>query len=227
MRLLSFIAPLIAVASLASCSRIPDAPKPRPISENIEQAPSTDSPAAVLVKPESPSYPASSPSISRKTINGIAFEGVTFDSRSHRLAVVDQPGGPGSTYATAAAVAKSKNALLAINAGFFTPEGAPLGLVVSGGETSGAWNSASSLGNGIFRENASGTLSVTRRSSRASVSSSRDLIQAGPLLLENGKPISGLDTGKSALRSIVLTDGRSRWWIGKTSSCTLAALGQA
>ena len=230
MRLQSFIIPLVATV-FASCTPTTDQPRQRNTPLNTKtitaDLPSADLSAETPTKPETPSYPTTAPLISRKVINGIEFEGVSFDSRSHRLAVIDQPGGPGSTYDSSAAVAKSKNALLAINAGFFTPEGTPLGLVVSGGKTSGGWNSASSLGNGIFRESNGGALSITRRSSRSSVSSSHELIQAGPLLLENGKPITGLDSGKSALRSIILTDGNSRWWIGKTSSCTLAALGKA
>ena len=36
-----------------------------------------------------------------------------------------------------------------------------------------------------------------------------------------------MNNSKTALRSILLTDGGTRWWIGKTSPCTLAALGSA
>ena len=156
-------------------------------------------------------------------IRGIYFEGVSFDARSHRLLVIDQPGGPGSSFGTSQDVVR----LLAINAGFFTPEGKPLGLVISMGNRAGAWNSASSLGSGIFAESPSGQLSLSRRTSPAAFSGARELIQAGPLLIENGSKIGGLDAGKSAVRSILITDGGSRWWIGKTSSCTLAALGEA
>lgn len=168
-----------------------------------------------------------SPAISRKIISGIEFEGVAFDSHTHRLAVVDQPDGPGSRFATAAEAAGSRGALFAINAGFFTPEGHPLGLVVSDGKSAGSWNSASSLGSGIFKESSAGVASISRRGSRAATADAFQLIQAGPLLLENGNRISGLDNEKSALRSIILSDGGSRWWIGKTSSCTLAALGNS
>jgi exopolysaccharide biosynthesis protein len=114
-----------------------------------------------------------------------------------------------------------------MNAGFFTPEGKPLGLVVSNGARSGAWNSASSLGSGVFAESSSGGLSITRRSSPSAFSGARELVQAGPLLVENGERVGGLDRGKSAVRSILISDGGSRWWIGKTSSCTLAALSEA
>lgn len=174
-----------------------------------------------------PTTPVSQPRLSRKTIRGISFEGVSFDSRTHRLRVIDQPLGPGSSFDSSQSVAVIHKALLAINAGFFTPEGKPLGLVVSGGQSSGAWNSASSLGSGIFAENASGGLSIFRRGNRSAASGASELIQAGPLLLENGNTIGGLDAHKPAVRSIVLTDGGSRWWIGIASSCSLADLGAA
>lgn len=219
--------PTMVISLVVSCSPVTEPTQPN-IARSTKVSPAAvPTPFSAPEIPQAPSAPASSPRIVRKTINGIHFEGVGFDSRTHRLAVIDQAGGPGSTYPTSASLAKSKNSLLAINAGFFTPEGKPLGLVISGGETSGAWNSASSLGNGIFRETKSGRLSITRRNSRSSVNSSRELLQSGPLLLEDGRTISGLNNIKSAVRSIILSDGGSRWWIGRTSSCTLASLGKA
>ena len=177
--------------------------------------------------PQTPSSPAKLPALTRMFIRGIDFEGVSFDARSHRLLVIDQPNGLASSFGTSQGVARQHNALLALNASFFTPEGNPLGLVISKGDRAGAWNSVSSLGSGIFAESASGQLSISRRSSPAAFAGARELIQAGPLLVENGSAVSGLDAGKSAVRSILLTDGSTRWWIGKTSSCSLAALGEA
>ena len=184
-------------------------------------------PFAHSVPVPTPSSPLSAPYIVRKTIYSIDFEGVGFDARSHRLLVVDQLNGPGSAFNTARDLATSHSALVAINAGFFTPEGNPLGLVITNGRSFGTWNSASSLGSGIFAESSSGELSISRRGSASAFQSARELIQAGPLLIENGISIGGLDTEKTAVRSIILTDGGTRWWIGRTSLCTLSALGAA
>lgn len=184
----------------------------------------------IIVEPTQisvPSAPDSAPHFARKTIHGILFKGVAFDSRSHRLQVIDQPQGPGSVYGTARDVAVVHDALAAINAGFFTPEGKPLGLVITAGSRSGVWNSASSLGSGIFAESASGQLSISRRSLSDRFDGARELIQVGPLLMNNGKLITRLDQEKLAVRSILITDGNHRWWMGKTSLCTLAALGEA
>ena len=55
----------------------------------------------------------------------------------------------------------------------------------------------------------------------------RELLQAGPLLIENSQVVSGLDATKSSVRTFVLWDGGSRWWIGRASACTLQSLSQA
>ena len=216
---------LAALITLSGCHPAAPITSPRKAKSEAQPHVSAITPNPPLLV--SDSHPAEAPRLLRKEIAGIEFEGVSFDSRTHKLLVADQPDGPGSEFPTAADAARIRGALLAINAGFFTPEGKPLGILISNGKTAGAWNSASSLGNGIFSETSGGYTSISRRGSRSVMSDAKELLQAGPLLLENGNEINGLDGSKSALRSILLTDGDHRWWIGKTSSCTLAALGSA
>lgn len=179
--------------------------------------------------PAEPAEPLTPARIANRQISGITFEGISFDSRSHRLVVVDQQNGPGSRFADAAAAARSRNGMAAINAGFFTPEGDPLGLVISAGRSAGAWNNASSLGSGIWHESASGKPRISRREElgRGGVANSNELIQAGPILVENSRATSRLESTKSSVRTLVLWDGGTRWWIGRGSPSTLAALGQA
>ncbi|MEY3895758.1 MAG: hypothetical protein RLZZ214_1278 [Verrucomicrobiota bacterium] len=162
-------------------------------------------------------------------IAGITFEGVSFDSRDHRLVVADQANGPGSQYADAASAARAHGGVAAVNAGFFTPEGAPLGLVGAAGKFSGAWNSASSLGSGAWYETPSGAMAIARREKlgRGGAAAMRELIQAGPLLVENGSDVRGLEGNKPSIRMMILWDGGTRWWIGRGTPCTLAELGRA
>jgi len=162
-----------------------------------------------------------------KTLSNIQFQGVSFDSRSHTLKPIDQANGPGTQYFSARDCATKQQALLAINAGFFTPEGKPLGLVISNKKHSGSWNSSSSLGSGIYRIDSSGKASISRRTQASAVSNSKELLQAGPLLIENQNPITGLDLSKVAMRSILLHDGVNRWWIGIASPCSLADLSRS
>jgi len=172
---------------------------------------------------QAPLRPVEAPQVVTGTALGINFEGVTFDARSHRLMVVSQASGPGSTFADAAAACQSVGGLAAVNGGFFTPEGRPLGLVIANGEREGVWNSASSLGGGIWHANAGGS-AITRRDKlgRSAAAGMRDLLQAGPMLVEHGRAVMGLDEHKASARTIILWDGGNRWWVGRGSPATLA-----
>ncbi len=74
----------------------------------------------------------------RQSLDGIAIEAVRFDARTHRLRVADQPAGPASRWATAREAGLALGGLAAINGGFFTPEGTPLGRLVSDGTPVGS-----------------------------------------------------------------------------------------
>jgi len=181
--------------------------------------------ASALPVPEPTRSPRQTIQVTVANLSGISFEGVAFDGRNHRLVVVDQPSGPGSRYPDAKAAAASRQGLAAFNAGFFTPEGGLLGKIVSAGLPAGSWN-RSSLGSGIFQEDSAGRMTLTRRRGDAT-EGRRELLQAGPLLVEGGSTVPGLDAAKPAVRMLIAWDGGDRWWIGRSSSCTLAALGTA
>ncbi len=218
-----FVGCFLAVATVA-CR-----PMPAPIAPNVPKTaraekvePLVAPPAAVVERPAAPPAP---PRVRNREISSILFEGIAFDSRSYRLAVADQLGGPGSRFADAAAAAQSLGGLAAANAGFFTPEGAPLGRVVSQGRATGSWNTASSLGSGVWFETNDRQCRIARRG--AIPGNIRELIQAGPLLVENRRPVGGLDSTKSRVRTLVAWDGGTRWWLGRTTPCTLAGLAAA
>ncbi len=217
-----FLIPAIIAFPFAGC--VPDRPMPTPLpAAQVANVVPPPSPSPV------PSEPVTPPIVTVRTLSGITFEGIAFDSRDLQLVVADQPDGPGSLYADAMAAARARGGVAAINAGFFTPEGAPLGLVVSSGKSSGSWNSASSLGSGVWSRKASGSATISRREKlgRNGAMSMQELIQAGPLLVEHGRAVGGLEATKSSARSVILWDGGTRWWIGVGSPCTLATLGQA
>jgi hypothetical protein len=196
----------------------------KPLPENVSLVRA----AAVHEVPPVASPTPMPPQVMVREISGITFEGVAFDSRDHRLLVTDQADGPGSSFIDSAAAGRAVGGIAAVNAGFFTPEGEPLGLVVAAGKISGSWNTASSLGSGAWFESSSGKTAIARRGtiSRAEASAMRELIQAGPLLVENRRAVSGLEATKASVRMLILWDGATRWWIGRGSPCTLAALAQ-
>jgi hypothetical protein len=214
MRYLAAVPWLILISSCAPV-REPVSPPPEPV---VSEA-----------KPTALSLPLESARVTSREISGIVFEGVSFDSRSHRLVVADQAGGPGSRFPDATGAGRSHGGLAAVNAGFFIPEGEPLGLVIASGKQAGAWNSASSLGSGVWHEDSSGQSAISRRENlgRSGANAMRELLQAGPMLVENGRTVSGLDSIKSSVRTVILRDGGSRWWIGRASACTLAELAAA
>ena len=156
------------------------------------------------------------------TLSGISITAVTFDSRTLRLVIADQEGGPGSRWADAEAAAKELGGVAAVNAGFFTPEGKPLGLVVTGGKRAGSVNRASSLGAGMY---IGGNSPALRRREHGGGGS--EVLQSGPFLVENGRAISGLSTDSSTARTVIGWDGGSGWFIARTGGCSLAALGKA
>lgn len=210
-----------------------------PVIDGRNQTISGSSPQRAIVPPV-PKLPATAPAIeasaplqapmvTRKTVSGIMFEGVAFDARTHKLVVADQPGGPGTGFEGAADAARSRGGLAACNAGFFTPTGDPLRLVVSGGNRAGAWNSASSLGSGVWHTDTAGRMAITRRETlgRTAATSMTELLQSGPMLVRDGHLVSGLDAIKPSMRMLLLWDGGSRWWIGQATPCTLAALADA
>ncbi len=216
-----FVVILCPLFLLCHCVRLPPATIPPPPNE----------PRIAPLRPTA--APAAAPSATREpvhatngTYSGITIEGVAFDSRSERLVVVDQADGPGSRVANASAAARAMGGLAAVNAGFFTPTGDPLGLVVAGGKRSGAWNAASSLGSGIWHEDASGSSAISRRENlgRSAAFTMRELIQAGPMLIANGRAVAGLDSTKHRVRTFLLWDGGTRWWLGLASACSLAEL---
>jgi len=168
-----------------------------------------------------------SPKLFKVTHQNIDFHLFVFDKRSHRLIIADQAQGPGSVWSNTAAAARHHKGVAAINAGFFTPEGKPLGILISNGEKRGHLNS-SSLGSGLVYESSSG-LKISRRAQWSILRSKppKNLIQAGPMLLENKQQIKGLSTTNKRTRSFIAVDSQHLCCIAHASACSLAKLSQA
>lgn len=209
---------------LCQCARVQNAVTAPKATVALIEKPKPAIPSTTA--PPSPLEPARATS---GTFSGIMIEGVAFDSRSEHLVVVDQADGPGSQFADASAAGRAKGGLAAVNAGFFTPTGEPLGLVIAGGKRSGSWNAASSLGSGVWHETPAGKSAITRRGTlgRSAASTMRELIQAGPMLVSEGRAVSGLNSAKQSARTFLLWDGGTRWWLGRASACSLAQLAAA
>lgn len=155
---------------------------------------------------------------------GVTLTLLTFDRRSHHLAVLDNAAGPGTGATTAQSAARATEGIAAINAGFFTPEGAPLGLVIENGKPLGALN-RSSLGDGFYvHDPAAGSTALIRRRSWSTTTTPQHLLQSGPFLVERRTAVQGLSASPTRPRSFLLWDGHDGWAIGHARAASLAKL---
>jgi len=161
--------------------------------------------------------------------NGIILSLVSFDDRDFQLQVADQLNGPATHWRDAQSAGKALHGVATINGGFFTPEGKPLGLVITSGERRSTINT-SSLGAGIYLSHAQGSQIVRRKTYTQSPKQwgeINQLLQTGPMLAENKKNISGLGNTNNRPRSFLAWDGHHHWAIGFANSCSLDALSRA
>jgi uncharacterized protein YigE (DUF2233 family) len=160
--------------------------------------------------------------------NGVRMHLVAYDDRDMTLRVADQPNGPGSRWITARDAAATYGGVAAINGGFFTPEGKPLGLLIETGTRRGHLNK-SSLGTGIYLSSAARSAIIRRESYQKADSSKNpyNLLQSGPMLVDGMKPVSGLSKTQRRRRSFLAWDGHHHWAIGITEPCSLDMLANA
>lgn len=146
---------------------------------------------------------------------------IAFDSRDLALQVIDQPddwaGGGKITDCMRAA-----GAIAGVNGGFFTPEFTPMGLMIANGTRTGAWQTGPLL---------TGAIVVTSQpqllwNDEIDPAAAHQLLQAGPRLVDAGRPVSGLDRKKHSTRTFIATDGGSQWVLGRVPDATLAELAE-
>ena len=141
-----------------------------------------------------------------------------FSTKSATLRVIDDPKGESDL----AGIARRARAIAGVNGGYFDPQNAPVGLLISDGKLIAPLRKARLL---------SGVLVVTKTRVeviRAAEYSSRKnaiaAVQCGPFLVEGGKSVAGLNDTRPARRTFVFTSGADRGAIGFCSTVTLAQL---
>src|SRR5205085_2047252 len=140
-----------------------------------------------------------------------------FSTKTAAVRVIDVPDGD-----DLASVAQRLRAAAGVNGGYFDPQNAPVGLVISDGKSIAPFRKAKLL---------SGVLVVTKAkvelvrsgdySARKNVIAA---LQCGPFLVDGGVPVAGLNNTRPARRTFVLTIGPDRAAIGFCSAVTLAEL---
>ncbi|MBL9131944.1 MAG: phosphodiester glycosidase family protein [Verrucomicrobiaceae bacterium] len=147
---------------------------------------------------------------------------VIFDIGQNRVRVVDQPdswAGGGSIDDTL----RAAGAVAGVNGGFFSPDFAPLGLMIAQGRRTGVWQSNKLLTGALVVANGTPRL-VWNAEGRRDASSS-DFLQAGPRLVDAGRPMASLDRVKNAARTFIAASSGHLWAIGVVKNASLFDLG--
>lgn len=141
---------------------------------------------------------------------------VIFSEDDYRVAVEDNPSASGRLE-EAAPRAKAE---AGINGGYFHRDMTPLGLVITGGKIQHPFEKAKLL-SGILAQHAKKLLLV-RSENFIQDPGIAAAIQAGPWLVDKGRPVAGLNAVNRARRTIVATDGKGQWALISLSPVTLA-----
>jgi uncharacterized protein YigE (DUF2233 family) len=144
---------------------------------------------------------------------------VTFSAKTHTFAIMDNPD---RAYDLASA-AQKRGALAAVNGGYFQPDRTPLGLLVRQGRELHPLEHAKLL-SGLLTVSGD-RIALLRIAEFKPSAALREAVQAGPFLVDGGKPVAGLNAIRPDPRTAIISDGAGRFGLISTSSVTLADLG--
>jgi uncharacterized protein YigE (DUF2233 family) len=145
-----------------------------------------------------------------------------FKTKEATLRVLDQPESPRRDLAE---VMTQEHALAAVNGGYFDPEDAPVGLLVSDGKKITPLSTARLL-SGVLLSTTK-RVEIVRAHGFKPDKQIRAAVQCGPLLLDNAKPLAGLNNTRPARRTFAAVNGRgTAAALGYCSSVSLAQLGE-
>jgi exopolysaccharide biosynthesis protein len=143
-----------------------------------------------------------------------------FSTKSAIVRVADNPAGNDDL----AAVMRRVRGLAGVNGGYFDPQNAPVGLLISDGKLIAPFRKARLLSGVLVATK--GRLEILRAAEYSPRKTAIAALQCGPFLVEGGGAVSGLNNTKSARRTFVLTAGSDRAAIGFSSPVTLAQIGE-
>ena len=142
-----------------------------------------------------------------------------FGTKSVQVRIVDNPGGD-----ELGSVASRWRALAGVNGGYFDPQNAPVGLVISDGKMIAPSRKAKLL-SGVLVVNKN-RVELMRSAEYSPRKNTIAALQCGPFLVDGGTPVAGLNNARPARRTFFFTSGSDRAGIGFCSSVTLAEMGE-
>lgn len=147
-----------------------------------------------------------------------------FSSDHEAFQVIDQAAPVPQPHLTLGDACLAANATAGVNGGPFDSRDQPLGLLIAGGKHSGAPALGGSLTSGVIWSDGKKNGMARAAAFDFSIAGISQLLQAGPFLMEDSKPVAGLEVARFSRRTIVLTDGGSQWAIAFIPSATLHGL---
>jgi exopolysaccharide biosynthesis protein len=142
-----------------------------------------------------------------------------FSTKTATLRVIDDPD---ETRARLAETMQRERCLAGVNGGYFDPENAPLGLLISDGRQIAPLRKARLL-SGVVSV-IDGRVQIQRAAEFSPKSKPAAARQCGPFLVERSQPVRGLNDTRPARRTFVATSGAQRAALGYSSHVTLAQL---
>ena len=140
-----------------------------------------------------------------------------FSARSCTLRVIDNPTGE-----TLSVTMPREKCAAGVNGGYFSPEFAPIGLLISGGRMIAPLQRARLI-TGVLSASARGVqiLRVREFSRREKITAA---VQCGPFLVDHYELVRGLDDSTAARRTFAATVTNDRALLGICSEISLAEL---
>jgi exopolysaccharide biosynthesis protein len=143
-----------------------------------------------------------------------------FSTKTATLRVIDNPAGDDDL----AAVMRRIHGWAGVNGGYFDPQDAPVGLLISEGKLLAPFRKARLLSGVLVASK--GRIELLRSGEYSSRKTVAAAVQCGPFLVEGGAAVPGLNDTRPARRTFVLTGGSDRVGLGFCSAVTLAQLGK-
>jgi len=143
-----------------------------------------------------------------------------FAPKSVAVRVVDNPSGDEEL----AAVMRRTRGIAGVNGGYFDPQDAPVGLLVSEGKMIAPFRKARLLSGVLVASK--GRVELLRSTEYSPRKTATAALQCGPFLVDGGNAVPGLNNTRPARRTFVLTAGSDRAALGYCSAVTLAQLGE-
>lgn len=142
-----------------------------------------------------------------------------FSSKTATLRVIDDP----SSSSEVSEIVPRNSGIAGVNGGYFDPQHAPVGLLISDGHVVVPQQKARLLSGVVSVVN--GRVQVQRAGEFSLKTKPTAARQCGPFLVEAGKALPTLNNERGARRTFVLTTSDDRAAIGFCSHVTLAELG--